>query len=87
MCLQSWSASYLRQWRRTATDATNPATCVTPGACTANENRLSFASDLYYDRFYDCVNLDDPDYDGCVRVLSYATYDEIIEHKVTGAVL
>ena len=37
--------------------------------------------ELYYDRFYDCVNLDDPDYDGCVRVLSYATYDEIIEEE------
>lgn len=34
-----------------AADATNPQTCATPGSCTANENRLSFGSDLYYDRF------------------------------------
>jgi hypothetical protein len=34
-----------------AVDATNPQSCVTPGSCSANENRLSYGSDLYYDRF------------------------------------
>ena len=34
-----------------APDATNPQNCAVAGACTANENRLSLASDLYYDRF------------------------------------
>jgi len=32
--------------------------------------------ELYYDRFYRCANVDDPDYETCVRVLSYAVIEE-----------
>jgi hypothetical protein len=32
--------------------------------------------ELYYDRFYRCANVDDPDYETCIRVLSYAVIEE-----------
>ncbi len=32
--------------------------------------------ELYYDRFMGYVNLDDPDYDACVKLLSYAALEE-----------
>lgn len=31
---------------------------------------------LYYDRFYACTNVPDPDYDECARILSYAVIEE-----------
>ncbi|HJU30662.1 MAG TPA: hypothetical protein VJ740_04380, partial [Hyphomicrobiaceae bacterium] len=31
---------------------------------------------LYYDRFYTCVSVDDPIYDDCLYILSYATIEE-----------
>ncbi len=31
---------------------------------------------LYYDRFYACTNVPDPDYDECARILSYAVVEE-----------
>jgi hypothetical protein len=32
--------------------------------------------ELYYDRFYRCTSVDDPDYDHCVSILSYAALEE-----------
>lgn len=32
--------------------------------------------ELYYDRFYTCTHRYDPDYDECVRILSYAAVEE-----------
>jgi hypothetical protein len=32
--------------------------------------------ELYYDRFYTCTNGYDPDYDECIRILSYAAVEE-----------
>jgi hypothetical protein len=32
--------------------------------------------ELYYDRFYTCVSVDDPIYDDCIDVLSYAVLEE-----------
>ena len=32
--------------------------------------------ELYYDRFYRCSNADNPDYDQCVSILSYAALEE-----------
>jgi hypothetical protein len=32
--------------------------------------------ELYYDRFYRCAGVDDPDYDACIRVLSLAALEE-----------
>ena len=32
--------------------------------------------ELYYDRFYSCVSVDDPIYDDCVYILSYAALEE-----------
>jgi hypothetical protein len=32
--------------------------------------------ELYYDRFYRCARVDDPDYEECVSVLSYAALEE-----------
>src|SRR5215813_8399727 len=32
--------------------------------------------ELYYDRFYSCARLDDPDYEECISVLSYAAVEE-----------
>ena len=32
--------------------------------------------ELYYDRFYSCVSVDDPDYDECSYILSYAALEE-----------
>lgn len=31
---------------------------------------------LYYDRFYSCASVDDPDYDACIGILSYAAIEE-----------
>ena len=32
--------------------------------------------ELYYDRFYRCAGVDDPDYESCIGVLSYAALEE-----------
>ncbi len=40
--------------------------------------------ELYYDRFYRCAGVDDPDYEGCISVLSYAALEE--EEQVVGRV-
>ena len=32
--------------------------------------------EIYYDRFYRCAGLDDPDYEACIGVLSYAALEE-----------
>jgi len=32
--------------------------------------------ELYYDRFYRCTGVDDPDYESCIGVLSYAALEE-----------
>ena len=32
--------------------------------------------ELYYDRFYRCVSVGDPDYESCISVLSYAAIEE-----------
>jgi len=32
--------------------------------------------ELYYDRFYRCARVDDPDYEECISVLSYAALEE-----------
>jgi hypothetical protein len=32
--------------------------------------------ELYYDRFYRCAGVDDPDYEQCISVLSYAALEE-----------
>lgn len=40
--------------------------------------------ELYYDRFYRCSSVDDPDYEACVSVLSYAALEE--EDEVVGRV-
>jgi hypothetical protein len=37
--------------------------------------------ELYYDRFYRCAGVDDPDYDTCVRILSFAAIEE--EDQIT----
>ena len=36
---------------------------------------------LYYDRFYSCASVDDPDYDACISILSYAAIEE--EEEIT----
>jgi hypothetical protein len=40
--------------------------------------------ELYYDRFYRCAGVDDPDYEGCISVLSYAALEE--EDQMVGRV-
>ena len=40
--------------------------------------------ELYYDRFYRCSSVDDPDYEACISVLSYAALEE--EDEVVGRV-
>ena len=40
--------------------------------------------ELYYDRFYRCAGVDDPDYEGCISVLSYAALEE--EDEMIGRV-
>ena len=38
--------------------------------------------ELYYDRFYRCAGVDDPDYDTCVSILSYAALEEDEVYRV-----
>ena len=40
--------------------------------------------ELYYDRFYRCAGIDNPDYEECISVLSYAAIEE--EDEVIGRV-
>jgi hypothetical protein len=38
--------------------------------------------ELYYDRFYRCARVDDPDYEQCISVLSYAALEEDEVYRV-----
>jgi len=38
--------------------------------------------ELYYDRFYGCARVDDPDYEECISVLSYAAIEEEEVYRV-----
>jgi hypothetical protein len=38
--------------------------------------------ELYYDRFYRCARVDDPDFEECISVLSYAALEEDAVYRV-----